>query len=90
MTSKYTTLTQKGQITVPLSIRKALGLKPKDMVSFELQDGVAILRPVSAELLASFGAVRPHTKPEDFKKLRDEFERGVAADVAAETASNVS
>ncbi len=34
------TLTSKGQITVPVAYRKALGLKPGDRVWFTLRDGM--------------------------------------------------
>lgn len=39
------TISSKGQVTVPKSIREALGLKPGDAVSFTAKDGAAILRP---------------------------------------------
>lgn len=29
-----TTITKKGQVTVPVSVRKALGIKPKDKIAF--------------------------------------------------------
>ena len=32
-----TTLTEKGQVTIPQEIRKLLGLRPKDKVRFEVE-----------------------------------------------------
>ena len=39
-----TTLTRKGQVTIPKEIRDQLGLKPFDRVEFSLEDGTARLR----------------------------------------------
>ena len=39
------TISSKGQITVPLEIRERLGLKPGDRVEFVIDDGRTILRP---------------------------------------------
>jgi AbrB family looped-hinge helix DNA binding protein len=38
-------VTSKGQITVPVEIRKSLGVKPGDSICFEQQkDGIRVLR----------------------------------------------
>ena len=37
------TLTSKGQATIPVGVRKALDLKPGDVVSFEIKDHKAII-----------------------------------------------
>jgi AbrB family looped-hinge helix DNA binding protein len=39
------TISSKGQITVPLEIRRRLGLKEGDRVEFLVDDGRTILRP---------------------------------------------
>jgi AbrB family looped-hinge helix DNA binding protein len=39
------TISSKGQITVPLEIRRRLGLKEGDRVEFVVDDGRTILRP---------------------------------------------
>ena len=39
-------MTSKGQITIPVKVRKALGLKPGVRVDFyEVEDGEYVLRP---------------------------------------------
>lgn len=44
--SDPTTLTSKGQVTVPQDIRQRLGLKAGDKIAFTfLDDGTVILRP---------------------------------------------
>lgn len=36
-------VTQKGQVTIPLEVREALGIRPGSEVQFELDDGSARL-----------------------------------------------
>jgi len=41
-----TTLTSKGQVTVPREIRQRMGLKPGDKITFSLLgDGTLVVRP---------------------------------------------
>jgi len=77
-----TTLTQKGQVTVPLPIRRALKLKPRDKVVFEIEGDTVRIKPFSSRLLAGFGAVKPHRHPEDFSRVRVQFEKSVSEEVA--------
>lgn len=42
------TISSKGQITVPLEIRLRLGLKEGDRVEFVVEEGQTILRPARA------------------------------------------
>lgn len=41
-----TTLTQKGQATIPALIRKQLDLHPGDKIGFEVTDGEVIIRKI--------------------------------------------
>jgi len=79
-----TRLTQKGQVTIPAEIRHRLGLKPKDVVRFEIEGDEVKLKPATSQLLAGFGAVTPRQKPEDWRKVRAEVEEAIANEVAAE------
>lgn len=45
----FSTITSKGQLTVPVEIRRRLGLKKGDQVDFVLEDGRTVLRPVRPE-----------------------------------------
>jgi antitoxin PrlF len=73
-----TTVTQKGQVTIPAEVRKALGLKPRDKVTFELEGEVARIKRAPSKIGRWYGAVTPIERPEDFRKIREEFEEGVA------------
>ncbi len=50
------TLTSKGQTTIPREIREGLGLKPGDRMTFTLMpDGTVVLRAKSRSLLSLAG-----------------------------------
>jgi bifunctional DNA-binding transcriptional regulator/antitoxin component of YhaV-PrlF toxin-antitoxin module len=52
------TITEKFQTTIPLAVRQALKLSPRQRISYEVRpDGSAILRPVP-NLKQLFGSVR--------------------------------
>jgi len=52
------TLTQKGQTTVPIAIRKALKVGPHARLDWILSDGTAIVRP-QGSALSLFGSLKP-------------------------------
>jgi AbrB family looped-hinge helix DNA binding protein len=65
-----TTMTQRGQVTVPAEVRRLLGLKPKDKVAFEVgEDGRVIIRRPKFTLETAFGSVKPINRPEDFEQI---------------------
>ncbi len=81
------TVTSKGQVTIPGEIRRALNIKAKDRIAFDLVDGKVLLRPIKSAVLASYGAVKPLKpagKPIDYRGLRREIEEEIADEVARE------
>ena len=79
-----TRLTQKGQVTIPAEVRARLGLKPKDVVRFEIEGDVVKLKPATSRLLEGYGAVVPGHKPENWKKVRTAVEQEMAEEAIAE------
>jgi len=67
------TLTQKGQVAIPKSIRDYFHLKPRDKVHFEVQDEkiVATPAPTIDEMFGLFKASKIITKREMKKAIRD-------------------
>jgi len=61
------TITSKGQTTIPIDIRNSLGLEPQQQVSYEAKDGYAIIRPVDASL-NRFAGILKSKKPAVSKK----------------------
>ena len=78
-----TTVTEKGQVTIPQEIRRLMGLQPRDKVRFEVEGEVVKIKRPTSRLLRGYGAVEPRKKPEDFRRLREEFEKGVAEEVTS-------
>lgn len=68
----------KWQITVPVSIRKTLGLKPKARVSIEVQDDAIVVRPLKS-IRDSYGVFREAAKGKtaDWDEIREEMYRAV-------------
>lgn len=87
MKAQQTTITQKGQVTVPIEMRRALGLKARDKVLFELdeEEKVLKLRPATSVVTKWFGSVPATKQPKDDRALREAFEQGVADEVMQET-----
>lgn len=79
-----TTLTEKGQVTIPIEIRRIIGLQPKDKVSFEVDGDTIRIKRATSKLLTGFGAVQTPPKSESYAKIREEFEKGVAEEVVSE------
>jgi AbrB family looped-hinge helix DNA binding protein len=74
-------MTTKGQITVPASVRRALGLEPGSKVQFfELPDGHYEFRPATAPVESLKGFFGPWTGP---VVTVEEMNKGIA-EAAAE------
>jgi AbrB family looped-hinge helix DNA binding protein len=63
------TITERGQVTVPAEVRRALGLHAHSKVTFILEDGEARLKPARYTLETLYGSVQPINRPEDFEEL---------------------
>jgi antitoxin PrlF len=48
--SHFSTITSKGQLTVPHEIRKRLGLETGDRVEFVVEEGRTVIRPARGEV----------------------------------------
>ena len=59
----------KGQITIPVAIRRLLGVKPKDTVAFTIKDGQVTISPARFSLESAFGSLEPPRGVEDFEQL---------------------
>ncbi len=86
MSEMETTMTQKGQVTVPARIRAHLGLKPRDRVRFELVGDEVRLKPAPSRIARHFGAVQVSGGSLSIQEERRAFEEGVAREVEGENA----
>lgn len=72
MTSR---LSAKGQVTIPKQVRDGIGLRPGDYITYELHDGVAILRKAESfdadYHLALSATLSEWSSPADDEAFRD-------------------
>lgn len=79
------TISTKGQVTIPARVRKELNLQPQDKVHFEVEAGKVVLRPVRREdLLAVYNSVDTEGKPTNIHTIREETEKAVGEQAAKE------
>ncbi len=69
----------KGQITIPVAIRRLLGVKPKDTVAFAIKDGQVTISPARFSLESAFGSLEPPRGVEDVDQLIQEAKDDKAA-----------
>lgn len=86
MAESTTTLTSKGQVTVPREIRDRLGLGPGDKMSFTLlSDGTVVMRPKTRRLADLAGSLtrpgQPRVAVEDMSPFGDSTTSKVARSV---------
>lgn len=66
------TLTTKGQVTIPKTVRSHLGLESGDRIAFLIrEDGVVEIQPQTVDLHSLLGVVKPKVRGvtiEDMKK----------------------
>lgn len=67
------TITQKGQITIPVALRVQLGLQPGDKVSFHAVDHEIVLVKQKDDITASFGMFKVNKKI-----TQDDIERAIS------------
>ncbi|MGI8552689.1 MAG: AbrB/MazE/SpoVT family DNA-binding domain-containing protein [Dehalococcoidia bacterium] len=81
MQERLTVVTRKGQITIPIEVRRALGIKEGDKIAISLPvegDGQATLRPIRSVAEMTFGVFEPRKRPENMRELREAFMDDIA------------
>lgn len=75
------TLTSKGQLTLPKSVRDDLGLKEGDKVEFEKIDGRYVLRPRNRSAMELAGILhRPGMKAMTIEEMDEALAKALAED----------
>jgi AbrB family looped-hinge helix DNA binding protein len=78
---RYTVVTRKGQITLPIELRRALGLKQGDRVAVSLDADGLRLRRAESVVDATAGMFKTDRPARSAMELREAFEIGVAEEV---------
>lgn len=76
------TITRKGQVTIPKGIRDQLDLHLGDRMLFLVRDDEIVLKPLRGSILDLKGSVQPRNRPEDFDSVRETVKRRRAEKVA--------
>ena len=70
------TITSKGQITLPVEIRRALGVGPGDRISFrKADDGRVVVEPETLDLLTLKGSVKSSVKDVSVEEMQSAIAR---------------
>jgi AbrB family looped-hinge helix DNA binding protein len=69
MSRRLSTVTRKGQVTIPAEIRDALHIREGDTVAWSREGNEVRLSPVRFTIETAFSSVEPGHQPEDFEAL---------------------
>lgn len=83
MRSATSTITTKGQITIPADIRRHLGVDVNDRITFVIDGDAVRLQPARYSVATAYGSVEPLMRPEDFEDRIDQVKEERAARAVA-------
>lgn len=79
------TITEKGQTTIPRDVREYLHLKPQDRIVYVPDRDRIYLRLVRGSILDLGGTIKNKTKkPQDFHKIREYVKKKIARESVKE------
>ncbi len=82
MSQFYGSVSPKGQVTIPLAMRRMLRLQPKDRIEFRILGDQVVITPARPVLAAHYQSVPPLATPmgdEEAIRLAIEEQAGDAA-----------
>ncbi len=56
-------ISPKGQVTIPAAIRQLLGVSPRDKVAFRVENGEVVIRPARSTLDAAYRSIPALARP---------------------------
>ncbi len=77
-------VSSKGQITLPVEIRRRLGIKPRDRVAFSLEGDSVRVVPAGSRLAAGYGVVPALKEPLSLEETAEVAREEHALDAASE------
>lgn len=72
------TLTSKGQITLPKDVREHLGVEAGDRLNFEIRDGIVIVEPETIDIRALRGVIKKRGKGVTLAAMDAAIRRGAS------------
>ncbi len=82
MKELLSTVTTKGQVTIPVEVRRLLGVEPHEKLAFIVEDGEVRLARRRSVVERTAGMLRSDRPPLTAEELREVGERAIAEDVA--------
>jgi AbrB family looped-hinge helix DNA binding protein len=83
-TERTSSVSPKGQVTIPVEIRQLLGIRPRDRVAFEVTDGQVLIRPARRSLDSLYRSVPTLEQPLSDKEMTQLAQEEHAREVAEE------
>jgi AbrB family looped-hinge helix DNA binding protein len=75
-------LSSKGQITIPVEVRKKLGLKTGDRIGFiENENGEFVLKPKTGSIMNLKGIIKWTGKPVTIQEMNETIAKGWAGEL---------
>lgn len=74
-------VSSKGQVTIPVAVRRLLGVEPEDKVAFVVEDGTVQIKRTGSVVERTAGALKSHEPPLSARQLREAAEEAIAEDV---------
>ncbi|MBI3289769.1 AbrB/MazE/SpoVT family DNA-binding domain-containing protein [Candidatus Microgenomates bacterium] len=78
---QITTVTQKGQVTIPSDIRELLGIEPRGKVGFVVDGKSVKLMPTQSVVVQTAGAFKSRRPSLTAKELRHAAEQAISQSV---------
>jgi AbrB family looped-hinge helix DNA binding protein len=84
MKEMFSSVSPKGQVTIPAEVRQLLGVKPKDKVAFRVDNGQVQLVPARHTLESVSGSIEPATSTVEILRSIEEAKEERAETGAAD------
>lgn len=84
-TIAQSTMTRKGQITVPAEVRRLLSLEKGDRVVFVVENDDVRLARAGSAIAQTAGMLKTTQSPQTAEQVREETERAIAEEAIART-----
>ncbi len=81
MASFTSSVSPKGQVTIPVEIRQRFHIETRDTVSFEVVDDVIVVRPVTSPVDTLYRSVPALEHPMSWNEIEETIENEIARNV---------
>jgi AbrB family looped-hinge helix DNA binding protein len=80
----FSSVSPKGQVTIPAEIRHMLGVGPRDKVAFRVENGQVLIRPARSTLDAAYRSIPALARPLSDKEMTEIVHEEHAQEAAEE------